>query len=415
MTFSTADLAATLRQKASVFFVVLQVAVALAVVANATYIIIEHVRMMERDSGVRGDDVFSVTQQWLDAPAAAPDATEALGAREVADIQAIGAAPAVESAAVLNTLPLTQNLWTTYVGTEASTHAHGMLVSLYSGDESARAVLGLKLLSGRDFRPEEIHSQGDGEAAAPAVVIVSAHMARRLFGNANALGRLIYLNKGEQPSRIIGVVETLQSPAIYSLSDGSIWDTALLPVRKVASFTRYVVRAKSGRIDDAVEQVKAALYRKDPNRLLTEGSIYRFSDIRSDAYQFDRALTYTMIAVSVIMIFIAGGGIFAITSLWTARRTRSLGIRRALGARRLDIIAFVLTENFVLVAVGCLIGIGLAIGMNMLLMKWYEASRISGSVVLCSVVAVLLLGQLAALRPALRSGSVDPGTVIRVV
>ena len=81
----------------------------------------------------------------------------------------------------------------------------------------------------------------------------------------------------------------------------------------------------------------------------------------------------------------------------------------------MDIIAFVLTENFVLVAVGCLIGIGRAIGMNMLLMKWYEASRISGSVVLCSVVAVLLLGQLAALRPALRSGSVDPGTVIRVV
>lgn len=415
MIFSTADLAAAFRQKASVLFVVLQVAVAMAVVANATFIIIQHVLMMERDSGVRGNDVFSVTQQWLDAPANGADSTQALAAREIGDIQAIRDVPSVENAAVLNTLPLTQNLWTTYVGTEASTHAHGVLVSLYSGDESARAVLGLKLLSGRDFRQEDILSRGDGDSATPSVVIVSAHLAQRLFGSANALGRVIYLNKGAEPSRIVGVVENLQSPAIYNLSDGSIWDTVLLPVRKVAAFTRYVVRARSGRIDNAVEQVKAALYRKDPNRLLTEGSIYRFSDIKADAYQFDRALTYTMIAVSLIMIFIAGGGIFAITSLWTARRTRSLGIRRALGARRLDIIAFVLTENFILVALGCTVGIGLAMGMNVLLMKWYEASRISGSVVACSVVTVLLLGQLAALKPALRSGRIDPGTVIRVV
>lgn len=413
---SRADLLATLRQKASAAFVVLQVAVALAVVANAAFIIVRHAQTMGRDSGVRGDQVFSLTQQWLDLPSAIDKAQiEAINAREIADLQAIRSAPSVENAGVINTLPLTNNLWTTYVGTEPSTRSHGVLVSIYSGDERARATLGLHLASGRDFTPGEVLAQGDGEASAPPVLIVSAHLARRLFGEGSALGRLVYLNKGEQPSRVIGVVENLQSPAVYSLSDGSVWDSVLLPIRKASAFTRYIVRAKEGKVESAAAEAKEALYRLDPSRLLTEGSIYKFSDIEADAYQFDRALTYTMIAVSVIMLLIAGGGIFAITTLWVGRRIRSLGVRRALGARRSDIVVLVLVENFFLVALGCLAGIGLAIGLNMVLMKWYEADRISVAMVFAAAAGMVAIGQLAALRPALKSGAIDPGVVIRVI
>lgn len=413
---SRADLLATLRHRAAVIFVVLQVAVALAVVANATFIIVGHVRTMQRHSGVDGTGLFSFTQQWLDVrDVSSVEQAKALNAREEADLRAIRNLPSVASAAAINTLPLTNNLWTTYVADEPSTAGHGVLVSLYNADERARATLGLKLVRGRDFRTDEIVPQVSGADDAPPVAMVTTHLARRLFGDQPALGRLIYLNKGATPSRIVGVLDTLQSPAVYQLSDGSIWDSVLLPVRTVSAFTRYIVRARPGQIDQTASEVKQALYRIDLNRLMTDGSVYKFSDIELDAYQVDRAVTYTMISISLIMILIAGGGVFGLTSLWARRRTRSLGVRRALGARRIDIVALVLGENIFMVAVGCVLGILLAIGLNMLLMQWYEVDRISIATILGATLCMVLVAQAAALQPALKSGACDPGAVIRLV
>lgn len=413
---SRADLLATLRHRASVLFVVLQVAVALAVVANAAFIITGHVRTMQRHSGVQAAGLFSFTQQWLDvSDITSKQQIEALNAREDSDLRAIRDLPSVANAAAINTLPLTNNLWTTYVADGPSTTGHGVLVSLYSADERARATLGLKLLSGRDFRADEIVPNVAGADDAPPVVIVTAHLAQRLFGGHPALGRLVYLNKGAAPSRIIGVLDTLQSPAVYQVSDGSVWDSVLLPVRTVSAFTRYIVRAKPGQLDRATADVKQALYRIDLNRLMTDGSVYKFSDIELDAYEVDRAVTYTMIAISLIMILIAAGGVFALTSLWARRRARSLGVRRALGARRIDIVALVLGENIFMVAAGCLLGILLAIGLNMLLMQWYEVDHISIETVLAATLCMVVVAQIAALQPALKSGAADPGAVIRVI
>ncbi|WP_426701724.1 ABC transporter permease [Rhodanobacter sp. Col0626] len=413
---SRADLLATLRHRAAVIFVVLQVAVALAVVANATFIIAGHVRTMQRHSGVESAGLFSFTQQWLDVgDVNSVEQAKALNARQEADLRAIRDVPSVANAAAISTLPLTNNLWTTYVAKGPSTAGHGVLVSLYNADERARSTLGLKLLSGRDFRADEIVPRFSGANDAPPVVMVTAHLAQRLFGDQPALGRLVYLNKGATPSRIIGVLDTLQSPAVYQLSDGSIWDSVLLPVRTVSAFTRYIVRARPGQIDQATTEVKQALYRIDLNRLMTDGSVYKFSDIELDAYQVDRAVTYTMIAISLIMILIAGGGVFALTSLWARRRLRSLGVRRALGARRIDIVALVLGENIFVVAAGCVLGILLATGLNMLLMQWYEVDRISIATVLGATLCMMFVAQIAALQPALKSAASDPGAVMRLI
>lgn len=413
---SRADLLATLRHRAAAIFVVLQVAVALAVVANATFIINGHVRTMQRHSGVEGAGLFSFTQQWLDVRDVNSAAQlKALNAREESDLRAIRQLSSVASAAAINTLPLTNNLWTTYVADEPSTAGHGVLVSLYNADERARATLGLKLVSGRDFRADEIVPKMVGADDAPPVAMITAHLAKRLFGDQPALGQLIYLNKGATPSRIIGVLDTLQSPAVYQVSDGSVWDSVLLPIRTVSAFTRYIVRAKPGQITRAASEVKQALYRLDLNRLMTEGSVYTFSDIALDAYQVDRAVTYTMVAISLIMILIAAGGVFALTSLWARRRARSLGVRRALGARRMDIVALVLGENIFMVAAGCVLGIVLAVGLNMLLMHWYEVDRMGIATVLAATVCMILVAQIAALQPALKSGAADPGAVIRLL
>jgi putative ABC transport system permease protein len=97
------------------------------------------------------------------------------------------------------------------------------------------------------------------------------------------------------------------------------------------------------------------------------------------------------------------------------QRTKQIGVRRALGATRGQILRYFQTENFLLATLGIVIGMMLAYGINQLLMGKYELPRLPAIYLPIGAVVLWLLGQLAVFGPARRASAVPPAVATRTV
>ena len=103
------------------------------------------------------------------------------------------------------------------------------------------------------------------------------------------------------------------------------------------------------------------------------------------------------------------------TRLILAALRKQIGIRRAIGATRGDILRYFQTENFLIVTLGIVIGMLLAFVLNAVLMKFYELPHLPLVYLPVGAIALWLLGQLAVLGPALRAAAVPPVVATRSV
>jgi putative ABC transport system permease protein len=122
-----------------------------------------------------------------------------------------------------------------------------------------------------------------------------------------------------------------------------------------------------------------------------------------------------MIGVIAALLGVTALGITGLASFWVQQRTRTIGIRRALGATRGDILGYFQTENFLIVAFGILPGIAMALGTNLVLMKFYELPRLPLLYLPIGAIALWALGQMAVLHSALRAANVPPVVATRSV
>jgi len=249
-------------------------------------------------------------------------------------------------------------------------------------------------------------------------VLQDKALADKLFPGADAVGKVIYIDRNK-PSTIIGVIARMQTPSVDSWVKEFAFNSVLIPVQLDGNYSRYAVRAKAGRLQAAMKEAREALFAANPMRVigvenLDEG-IRSFADVRAQAYRADRGMAILMGVICLILLAVTGAGIVGLTSFWVGQRHKQIGVRRALGARKLDILRYFQAENLLIAGVGAFVGIALAIGLNLWLMSRFEMDRIPVLYVLFGVGVVLLLGQLAVLAPARRAANVPPVVATRSV
>jgi putative ABC transport system permease protein len=108
-------------------------------------------------------------------------------------------------------------------------------------------------------------------------------------------------------------------------------------------------------------------------------------------------------------------GIVGLASFWVQQRTKQIGVRRALGATRGQILRYFQTENFLLATLGIVLGMLGAYGLNQLLMSHYEFPRLPAIYLPIGAVVLWVLGQIAVFGPARRAGAVPPAVATRSV
>ena len=149
------------------------------------------------------------------------------------------------------------------------------------------------------------------------------------------------------------------------------------------------------------------------NRLVVEKNTT--TQMREDFFRDDRSMAWLMVAVCVALLIVTALGIVGLASFWVQQRTRQIGVRRALGATRGQILRYFQTENFLLATLGIVLGMILAYGINQLLMGRYELPRLPLMYLPAGALVLWLLGQVSVFGPARRAAAVPPAVATRSV
>jgi putative ABC transport system permease protein len=401
---------ATLRyHKAGTLLIALQIALTLAIVCNAMFIIHERLSRMSQPSGVDEADLLVVHNEWAGKPAAAD-----MGSLMAADLDTLRRMPGVSNAYATTAYPLGGSGVVNGIGHSPDKRHYVSETAVYFSDENTLATLGVKLVEGRGFRADEIGAAGDNDKLQPAQIIVTRALAGRLFPGQDALGKVAYIS--DKPSTIIGIVDRMQGPWVDSSMAQWADCSTLLPFRPLRNTFDYVVRAQSGQVADVASRVRSTLYAARRLRVISPRSgVKTYAQVRDKAYKSDRGMAILMGSISVVMLVITGAGIVGLTSFWVGQRRKQIGVRRALGATRRDIIGYFLTENLLISVSGVVFGGLLAVALNLWLMHQFEVERLASGYVLAGVAVLLLLGQAAVFAPAWRASLVPPVEATRSV
>ena len=402
-------LAALRHHKAGTLLIALQIALTLAIVCNALFIIHERLTRLSQPSGIDEPSLLVIHNGWAGKPQ-----DDEIASLMASDLDTLRKIPGVADVYATNTYPLNNGGIAYGIGHSPDKLKPVTSTAIYFADENALSTLGLKLVAGRNFRPEEIGQIGSHGDTQPSAIIVTSALAKLLFPDGSAVGKVAYISS--KPSTIIGVVERMRSPWVDSSLAKWADCSTLIPYRLLTSKTHYVVRVQPGQLENVTGHVRATLYAANRMRVISpKDGVQTFADVRAIAYNSDRGMAILMSAISMILLIITGAGIVGLTSFWVGQRRKQIGVRRALGATRHDILSYFLTENLLIGAGGVVMGGVLAVALNMWLMKQFEMDKLAPGYVITGVVTLLLLGQGAVLAPALRASNVPPVEATRSV
>lgn len=404
-------LASLRKHKLTAILLTLQVAVTCAIVTNVIFMVAQRVDRISVASGVDESRVSMLDSEAINS-------NENALARHETDLATLRGIPGVTAAAAVDSLPL-GNGESSY-GACASlddlgkaTKANSIDVpgcvqpAVLAGTQDELQVLGLHVVEGRRFQPQDYVDKGT-----PPVAIISRALARKLYPGKHALGQVVVTGNGK-PIRVVGVVDPVLRPRLNKL--GTDQQVMFWPVRPKDSRITYILRSAPADRQRVLKAAVAALMKQDAQRIINPDSVRTFDDLRADYFHRDTTMIGLLLASALGLIFVTALGIAGLASFWVQQRRRTIGIRRAIGATRGDILRYFQTENFLIVSAGVVLGSLLAIALNLALMHQYELPRLPLWYLPIGALAMWLLGQLAVLSPALRAAAVPPVVATRSV
>ncbi|MBM4039482.1 MAG: FtsX-like permease family protein [Planctomycetes bacterium] len=286
-----------------------------------------------------------------------------------------------------------------------------------------REVANRALLRGRFLTSVDLHAQ------AP-VCVVNEPLARKLFPIEEPLGQTI--RAGGDCYQVVGVLRATSAKAGSTGSDPTTGLDAYIPMTTAEG--RYGdtdIRRRSGSFEATIVQLHSIIVRVPPDQdvRLTAKAIERVLrhghakqdyemivplELLERARETKRMFNLVLGFIAAISLIVGGIGIMNIMLATVTERTREIGIRRALGARRRDIIAQFLTETTLISSTGGVLGVGLGLLAPWLVTRFAGMLTIvtPGSCVLAFSIS-LAVGLIFGIYPAYRAAVMDPIEALR--
>jgi len=292
----------------------------------------------------------------------------------------------------------------TLEGSDADTQRRQPLVNYEAVTPGYLKAAGIPLVQGRDI------TAADDEKV-PPVVIVSAATAKQFWPNASPVGKRLKWGPPDSPApwvTVIGVAGAARyrDPRVESLD-------VYVPYTQSPWKLNHLVVRSAGDPAALAGSLRSALSEIDPEARATQ--VATVGELASAALRQPRFQVTLVGAFAALALLLGAVGIFGVVSFATARRTRELGVRMALGARGVDVQRLVLGETLRTVGVGVAVGVAIAVaGARVLRALVYGVSTTDPLTFAIVPVIVVTVAVLAAMIPARRAARVDPATVLRM-
>ncbi|TPG08719.1 FtsX-like permease family protein [Rhodanobacter glycinis] len=399
------------RHKLTSWLLILEIALTCAIVCNAVFLIGQRLQRMDMPSGVAEHELLQIQVADVTAPSNPY-------ARMAEDVAVLRQVPGVISVASSNQVPFGTSSSNGNIRLDPAQPERTLFATTYFGENLVQ-TLGTRLVSGRDLKSDDfvdvetaMKGLGNGDSKSlPHVTLITQTLAERLWPGQNPLGRVIYLTP-VVGLRVVGVVDSLVRPNAYDKAKAQY--TMVVPIRMGANKDQsYLIRTRPEDRASVMAAALVALKKADPQRVVTTKR--SFDEVRRKFFQDDRAMAGMLVGVIAALLIVTALGIVGLASFWVAQRRRTIGVRRALGATRRNILNYFQTENFLLATIGIALGMLLAYGINLFLMLHYELPRLPAVYFPVGAISLWLIGQLAVLGPALRAAAVPPVVATRSV
>ena len=244
------------------------------------------------------------------------------------------------------------------------------------------------------------------------VVVINRALAKKYFHGDNPVGHEVQFGSHVQPAmmQIVGVVQDVKYDRIRDDAPPTVY-IAYTQAKSVSPFMTYQLKI-SGNKADVVRAIEREALALDSN--VPAVNIRTEDEVVSQVLYLERTFAVLSSAFGMLALALACVGIYGTIAYTVAQRTREIGIRMALGAKRTNILKMVLWETLVVVGTGLLAGVPLAgLGMRMLRDQVYGLSAYDP---VSSIISILVIGGVtiaAALVPACRASQIDPMMALR--
>jgi putative ABC transport system permease protein len=401
------------RNKTGPLLVAAQVALALAVVVNMAYIIQQRLEDAGKPSGLDVSNMF-----WILTQPSTADYNHANAVKT--DLAWLNSQPGVLAATTTNNLPQTwSNMGLPFASKPETLEIPngGVPGTIYFGTDRFIDALGLKLIAGRNFAANSALPPsadiGKSLASWAPEMIVTQAMAKKLFPRGDALGKTVYAGLINKPAVVIGIVELFRANPVPAQFDQFATQIVIMPMIAPGPGGVYVVRAQPGQRDRVMAEVDKKFADLQPGRFIERMEAYDRTAL--DARQGSRASAIILGVVAVCVLIVTIVGIVGLAAFNVATRTKQLGTRRAIGARKYHILRYFLVENWIITTGGVVLGCILALAAGVQLSRMYQIPRLPLYYLVAGILLLWVVGLLAVLVPALRAASISPAVATRTV
>ena len=385
------------------FFAVAQVALAVALVIGATLMAISMEGMLHLADAYHPGKVLTFTIGLPDRRYDTPQKQASWFADSLAKLRAL---PGVTHAEVSTSLPYSDNIWVNDVEVENRPTLPGKFQNAQriAVSEGYFSEMQVPVISGRGF------TSGDTVDTVP-VAVVSRRFAQQYFPGGSPLGHRIRLRRPEPRTPWMTIVG-VSGEATYPLWTESAPGVVYMSARQLPLDTATYIVQTEGNPLAVAPSVRKALAAMDPALPLDNVMTWKRS-MHEDLV----GLMYVAAMLGVdaaIALLLAAIGIFGVMANLVGERTREMGVRLAMGARRTDILRMILQRATLLTSAGIVVGLAIAFTLARLASSLLPGVRPDDPIVFISItVAIAAIAMGSSWVPARRAAKIDPMQALR--
>ena len=400
-----------LKNKVSTGLLVVEIAIFTTIILNAANLIQGFNRRITTQSGIAENEIFALN---VESYGEQYQNKTTYFQTVIDDLRLMKEQDGVVSATAISNLPL--------IGGGSSTQ----LKPADAGEEallrSPRYVvtpdfietLGLELVAGRTFTMEDIKppdmEEDKQDSESIRSIIVTQKFADDHFKGENALGKI--MSSGETQYTIIGIIKYMHTPYDNGKSGMEFRSIFFPGIPGDASRTNYLVRVKPAEFNRLFTEMEALLGSARSERIVSATALL---EIRESGFFFPNFMVFIVSGILVLLLLVTALGIYGMTSFDVARRTRQIGVRRALGATRWEIMRYFLVENSMVTLFGIALGAVGAYGLNILMMSTMSADGLRVDLMVYGILGIWMVGIVSTLLPAKKASEVPPAIATRTV
>ncbi|MBU2882757.1 FtsX-like permease family protein [Psychrosphaera sp. B3R10] len=390
-----------LRSKAGAIMLLIQIAITTAIVSNAAFIAKDRIDFLSQETGYPEDEIFSFTTMTFDKEL---DIVQKFEETETM----LRNIPGVKNASLFNAVPLSGSGSAGGLSLKPATEeGPDVRAAYFLADENALDTLGVNLLEGRNFRPDEVIMSASRDVF-PEVTIITQALGLELFPTGDALGKTVYF--GVAPLKIIGIAEPMKSAW---LKDSRPDNVSIIPFVGASIFQKIIVRTEPEQRTAIMRQIEDLMI-QDHNKRVIIG-LQGMDEDKRDNNASDILMLRMLITLIIVLVLITGLGIFGLTVFNINKRTKQIGTRRALGARKSAIVRYFLIENAIICVFGLVLGSIAAIFMGQLLLENYSMPALDTFYVLMTALFVFIASLLSVVMPATKAANISPSIATRSI